>query len=118
MKYKKGGKISTKFAAKDSEFTRAKEVKKLVSTELTFSDYEYVPLTISYYLTISYDLYFLCIFGVCNITGQYRDFRVKYATLCLVYIFWYFFVVFHQKIVFPSFSFIFLIKHQISTTEC
>ena len=57
-------------------------------------------------------------FGVCYITGQWGKFRVKNATLYLHILLWQFFVVFHQKIcVFLSFSFIFLMKYQISATK-
>ena len=37
-------------------------------------------------------------FRACYITGQWGEFRVKNATICLHILFWYFFVVFHHKI--------------------
>ena len=42
-------------------------------------------------------------FGACCITGQWGEFKVSNAILCLHILFWYFFVFFHQKIVFIIF---------------
>ena len=49
--------------------------------------------------------------------GQWGVFRVKNATIYLHILLWYFYVIFHHKIVFFSFLFHFLIKSQISATE-
>ena len=51
--------------------------------------------------------------GACYIAGQWGDFRVKNATLCSHILLWHFFVVFHQKTLFLSFSLLFLMKYQI-----
>ena len=48
--------------------------------------------------------------------GQWGEFRVKNATICLHILFWYFFVVFHHKICVFIIC-LFLIKSQISATE-
>ena len=37
-------------------------------------------------------------FEACCITGQWGEFRVKNATICLDILFWYSFVVYHHKI--------------------
>ena len=54
-------------------------------------------------------------------TGQWGEFTVKNATYIYIYTFLGIFVavvvVFHQKLVFLSFSFPFLIKHRIFATE-
>ena len=46
-------------------------------------------------------------FGACYITGQWGEFKVKIATICLHKLFWYFFVVFHHKIFIKFLSFLF-----------
>ena len=68
-------------------------------------------------LTISYHLYFLCISKILNvyITGQWGQFTVKNATLCLSYTFFTFFCFSSKKKILLSFSFLFLMKYLIST---
>ena len=52
---------------------------------------ECVPLTISYHLDF---LRILKVWSICSVTGQWGDFRVKNATLCLHILFldWLFFI--------------------------
>ena len=64
----------------------------------------------------------LKVWSMIYITGQCGEFRVKNTNLCLHILFWHCFVVFHQKIVFLSFSFIFFdevsnFRNRILTTQ-
>ena len=59
-------------------------------------DIECVPLTILIYFIVSLSLKF----GACYITGQWSEFKVTNATLCLYILFWYFFIVHQNSCVF------------------